>query len=183
MTRLLGGLLAGLLMVGCVSPSAELNASTDPTPEGTLDPDSPYRTTLEEFMLRTKACLEDRGLSVEVNSEDNSLLFNFGSQREQELAMTAVPECQAEIDPARLEPVPPRSAEQLGAWYAYVKAQVDCLADAGYPVPSPPPEAVFIDSQGDWDPYYELVQAGAPPSRDDRRKCEQVPGRPPFLDW
>ncbi len=134
-------------------------------------------------MLRTKACLEDAGFTVELDPEDNSLLFTFGDQREQERATAAVRECQAAIDPARLEPVSPRSEEQLRAWYVYVVAQVDCLLAAGYPVPSPPPEAVFVDSQGDWDPYFELIQAGAPASQADYRKCEQVDGRPGFLDW
>jgi hypothetical protein len=176
-------IVVGLLMAGCTASPSTDDANAANLPSASVDPDSPYATTFEEFMLRTKACVEDKGFSVDLDPNDYSLLFTFGDQREQELVMAAVRECQAAIDPARLEPIPPRSVEQLRAWYTYVVAQVDCLAAKGYSVPSPPPEAVFIDSQGGWDPYYELLQAGTPATPADRRVCEQVDGRPAFLDW
>lgn len=179
------GLLLVWLLVGCTGPPPPTSDQPLPSggPSATVDPDSPFQTTLEQFMLLTKACVEDKGYSVEVDPEDWSLLFSFGSEREQQGAIEAVHECQAQIDPARLNPLPPPSPEQLRAWYAYVVAQAQCLVAAGYPVPSPPPEQVFLDTEGEWDPYFELEQAGSPASREDKRACDDVPGRPAFLDW
>lgn len=173
-------LVLGLLVAGCaVSPSTPDAPSS--IPNRTLDPDSPYQTTPEEYAIRLKACLEDRGFTVDVNPYDHSLSFSFGDSRESALVMAAVPECRASIDPSRSDPVPPRSAEQLRALYAYYVAQVDCLVAAGYPGSSAPPEQVFVDAGGGWDPRMGTEDVDIPQAV--ARRCEQVEGRPAFLDW
>lgn len=173
-------LVLGLLLAGCAG--TPVPDSVDPSvPAQSLDPDSPYRTTLQEFWIQMKACVEDKGQTVEVDPYDQSLVFTFGDQRGSELAMAAVSECKAAIDPSRGEPAPPPTDEQLRSLYSYYIAQVDCLIAAGYPASSPPPEQIFIDSEGGWSPYTGIEDVEIP--RTVMRGCEQVEGRPAFLDW
>lgn len=96
--------------------------------------------------------------------------------------MATVPECRATIDPSRDQPLPPPTDEQLRELYTYKLAQAECLTDAGYTASSPPPLQVFIDSEGEWAPdLIALQNENLPPEV--LRRCEQVDGRPNFLDW
>jgi hypothetical protein len=170
-------LVVGLL-AGCVGP---LRSPFQSTP--TVNPDSPYRLSREEFLLQTKACLETRGYTVEVDLEESSLDFTLGNDQRQADAQAALQDCQREIDPARLEPPPPLSAEQLREWYQFVLNEVECLQIAGYELADVPPEQVFVDTEAAWDPYQALIDTGNAAPPDVISSCQQVEGRPAFLDW
>lgn len=48
----------------------------------------------------------------------------------------------------------------------------------------PPPEQVFVDSGGAWDPTVQTQEAsGRPVSIEDQQRCEQLEERPAFMDW
>lgn len=133
-------------------------------------------------MLAVLACVRERGLTVEMDPYDYRLHFEFGEQRQQESAMTAVQECTRQIDATRFEPQPPLTEEQLRALYQYYVAQRDCLEVAGFPGVSPPPEQVFIDTDGSgWGPYDGTESMYIPVEV--MRACERIPERPAFLDW
>ncbi len=125
-----------LLVAACAfSPSQDFPTGT---PHATLDLGSPYKTTLEDFMLQTKAFLEDQGYEVTLDPDNYwSLVFTFGDPQQQQDVQGAVHDCEKNIDPARLEAVPERTTEQLRALYAYVGAEAACLTDLGYELPSP----------------------------------------------
>lgn len=173
--------------MGCGGPSpsvgphsSELSAS----PAATRDPTSPYGTTREEFLLATKACVEAKGFPVTLDVADGRFSFSLGSDERARQAKVALSDCEAEVDPARSEPAPALTDTQLRAWYAYRLLQVKCLRDAGYPPPEAPPEQVFVDTAGKWDPFEALIQAGTMPSQADMLRCQQLTeGRPNFLTW
>lgn len=150
-------------------------------PHRTLDPDSPYETTPEEYALRLKGCLGDRGFNVEIDPYDYHLSGNVGSEGRVNELQVAASECRAAIDPTRNEPPPPPTEEQLRALYRYYVAQADCLVAAGYPAASAPPEQVYVDNGGQWDPRLGLEDVDIPQTV--TRACEEVEGRPTFLDW
>jgi len=153
-------------------------------PFATVDPASPYRTTRDEFMIRTKACIEAKGFPVTMDLADSSFLFNLGSDERAQQAKLALRECREEVDPARLQPPPPLSTEQLRQMYQYRLRQSDCLGEAGYDVPAAPPEQVYVDTEGYWDPFQALLDAGTPASQADTMRCQQLrDGRPAFMDW
>lgn len=112
-----------------------------------------------------------------------SLLFSGGGEGDARAANAALRECIASVDPARLQPPPALTSEQLQAWYAYRIGQVDCLRGAGYSVPEAPPEQVFIDTAGAWDPFEALFQAGVKANQADVALCQQLNGKPGFLTW
>ncbi len=89
----------------------------------------------------------------------------------------------ASIDPLRLAPPPKLTEAQLIAWYAYRVREAQCLRDAGYAVGDAPPQRVFIDTNGEWDPFAVLADAGTPAPQDAESTCEGVDGRPAFLGW
>lgn len=168
---------------GCAAQSPSASAPDPIGPGASRDPDSPYETTIEEFFLQTKTCVEEQGFPVTIDIEERSFSFDLGTDARARQAREALRECQQEIDPRRLEPPAPLTDEQFASWYDYVLSQTACLRDAGYPVGDPPPEQVFIDSEAEWDPYEELALRGAPPSQEDLERCRAVEERPAFLDW
>lgn len=151
------------------------------TAQQTLDPDSPYQTTPEEFALQLKACLADQGFKVEIDPYDFHLSGNVGSEDRVKALSAAVPACRISIDPSRNDPPPPLTEDQLHALYRYNVAQADCLLAAGFPASSTPPEQVFVDGGGQWDARMGLEDADIPQTV--IRACEQLEGRPSFLDW
>jgi hypothetical protein len=169
-------LVAALLAEGCTG--------SGPTPAPTKDPRSPYATTRAEYFLAVKACLQDRGFAVEIDVDQGAIITNESTDERAREAAAATKECQKAIDPKRLEPPPKPDVDELRAWYAYVVAQVQCYRAAGYAVPDPPPEQVFIDSGGLWDPAGKLLETtgqAIPP--DPVHRCQAVPERPSFFDW
>ncbi len=180
----LAGLGIALLLAACganavpatPSPPASLGNT-----QRTLDPDSPYRTTPQEYALQLRACLEDKGFSVEVDPYDFHLQFQLGSDSRTAELQATVTECRAGLDPSRNDPPPPLTEEQLRALYRYRLAQADCLVAAGYPTAPAPPEQVFVDTGGQWDARVGLEDAAIPQGVS--RGCEQIQGRPNFLDW
>jgi hypothetical protein len=179
------GLGVALLLAACGSGTAP----TAPSPtidsaivQRTLDPDSPYQTTPEEYALQLKACLADHGIEAELDPYDFSFKFKLGNDGQVENLQATFTECRAGLDPSRNNPPPPLSEDQLRALYQYRVAQADCLIAAGYAAASAPPEQVFIDGGGEWDPRmgpegpFDTPQAV-------NRSCEQIDARPNFLDW
>lgn len=184
------GLCCSLLIGACApSPGSNQSIGSPPAPGSptdesgvpgrTLDPDSPYETTPEEYAIELKGCLADRGFDVEVDPYDFHLSGNVGSEGRFKELQTVVGECRDGIDPSRNNPPPPLSEDQLRALYLYYVAQADCLMAAGYPAASAPPEQVFVDSGGQWGPRSGDVDIPQTVTR----ACEEVEGRPNFLDW
>lgn len=176
--------LAALSTEACASSPS---TSTIPSPGAALaaqsrDPDSPYATTKEQFFLGVKACLAAQGFTVALDLGQNSITFQGpDAQIQQEAA--AQTKCAQTVDPARVSVHSKPSEPQLKALYVFRVDTAACLRDAGYPVPDAPPEQVFIDSGGDWDPLTPLHDAGIRPKPEDRVRCEGVPSRPAFLNW
>lgn len=177
-------LVMALWVVSCGGSSPSQLSGSPRAPSATLDPESPYRTTREEFLLRAKACVEDKGFPVTLDLADAGFKFSLGTNERARQANAALRECMIDIDPLRLGAPPPIPADQLRAWYEYRLRQADCLRDAGYPPPETPPEQVFVDTAGSWDPFQALLDAGMSPSQDDMARCQQlIDGRPGFLNW
>lgn len=180
---LLGLLAIGVACTAAPNPPAGAAWAGSSIPTASRDPDSPYLTTQEAFLLATAACVEDKGYPVEVDLRQAGFKFNLGDDARVPAAREALNACMRDIDPRRLEPPPKLTREQLVAWYQYKLRIVECLTAAGQVVPEPPPEAVFVDSEGEWDPFGSIVDSGQPLSPDLQAKCEQVDGAPAFLNW
>lgn len=164
-------------MLSAPLPTASVEIAT-----GTLDPDSPYRTTPEQYAIALKACLQEKGFDVDVDPYDWHLTFQVGPQQGAELPIELA-ECRNRIDPLR-DPArapPSQSPDQLKALYAYYVAELACLRAAGYQGVEAPPEQVFVDQGGtSWEPRgdgHENIPLSVV------HTCEQIPGRPNFLDW
>lgn len=152
-------------------------------PGTSLDPDSPYRTTRDAFLLATKACVEDLGFSVELDVRQGGFRFDLGDETRTAEADQALRECVGQVDSRRLQPPPRLTREDLVAWYAYKVRIASCLTAGGAVVPDPPPKSVFIDTNGEWDPFAAAAGAGRSVPADLQSGCEQVDGAPGFLGW
>jgi hypothetical protein len=151
-----------------------------PSQSGSPEPTSPYRQTLDEFLVAMAACLQEKGYNARV--EEGGL--RVGGAYDRETSKADFRACEERIDPARLLPPLPLTRSQLEALYRYVVAQTECMREAGYPVSDPPPLQVFVDSEGSaFDPYGDLRQRGIDFSHEDLLRCQDVEGRPGFLDW
>ncbi len=115
--------------------------------------------------------------------EEAGFSFSGGSGEDARAANAALRDCIAQIDPARLQPPPALASEQLVSWYAYRVRQADCLRSAGYGVPDPPPQQVFADTAGAWDPFDALLRSGINVAPADFLRCQRLEGEPPFLSW
>jgi hypothetical protein len=109
--------------------------------------------------------------------------FSGGGATDAGGASAALHDCIASIDPARLQPPPALTREQLDAWYAFRLRQAECLRSAGYAVPDPPPQQVFDDTDGEWDPFDALLGTGVTPAESDAGRCQHLAGQPEFLSW
>lgn len=190
------GIIIAMMLAACSSgstsePPAGTSASIEPTSKAgiehqsaipSLDPDSPYETTPGEFAVQLKACLADRGFDVDIDPYDFHLSGNVGSEARVKELQVSVRECRDTIDPSRNDPPPPLTEAQVRALYHYYVAQAACLVAAGYPASSAPPEQVFVDSGGQWDPHMGPEEPLDIPETV-TRTCDQVEGRPNFLDW
>lgn len=167
------GALALLVLAACSNPIS--TTTPGPTPLA-------YRHTLDEFNILMRACLEDRGFAVTIRADGGMDFGELGSRERLEQARASVKDCTGKIDPARLEEPPPLSRDQLREMYEYVLAQLNCLEAAGYPAGDPPPIDVFIDSDGAWDPYGDLIERGFSPATEDVISCQNVAAKPDFVD-
>lgn len=179
LTRI-GVALAVLIVSGSPhAPSANAQSRFAPGP-----PSNPYKTTREEFFLGVKACLEDKGFAVDLDIPEGGITTHETTDEGARNSAVAIHECEIAMDPRRLLPPPRPSDEQMQAWYGYAVAQLACLRAAGYATPDPPPEQVFIDSGGDWDPTKATMDFGGTTVKfEDQRRCEQIKERPDFFDW
>ncbi len=180
------GLLRPVLVTALLAGGCSLGTGAQPnlSPSATRDPHSPYATTRAEYLLAVKACLEDGGFAVEIDVADGAIYTNEGTDERAQEAAAATRECERTIDPKRLKPPPRLGPDELRDWYIYVVAQVRCLRAAGYATPDPPPEQVFIDGGGFWDPAGKTMEAGGGAVTPDvERRCTQIPERPAFMDW
>lgn len=154
------------------------------SPDVSAEPTSPYRQTQEEFLLLTRSCIEDAGFEVELSLDESGFSFpDLGSDQRAGQARQALRDCMREVDPERLEDPPERTRAQLEALYPYAVAQRECMAEAGYPAPDPPPLDVFIDQGANWEPYTALSDQGIAYDQEDLVRCQNVEEKPDFLDW
>lgn len=177
MRRLAALALMALWLAACAAPAATVS------PAPSRDLTSPYGTTQEEFLLQARACVEARGYSMTLDLAEAKFSFVGGSDADFRAASAALHDCVASIDPARLRPPPALTAEQLEAWYIYRLKQAKCLESAGYAVPEAPPQQVFEDTAGEWDPFDALLHTGVTPAQSDVSHCQHLAGQPEFLDW
>jgi hypothetical protein len=145
------------------------------------DPNSPYATTKEAWFLGIKACVAAAGFDVMLDLAEGSIAFH-GTDAQVAQVSGLEKERARSVDPTRAVEFVPSTAQ----WQAMYRFKIDegaCLRDAGYPVPAAPPEQVFIDARGSWDPLGPLSDAGIHPSAADRLRCDHIPSRPAYLDW
>ncbi len=163
-----------------MAPAASLLPSASSLPASpTKDPQSPFGTTRDQFFLGVKACLAAQGIEVTVDPAKYLIAYNGTDPQYQD----AERKCSESVDAARVSVHFQPSEAQLKALYAFMVDKATCLRDAGYPVPAAPPERVFIDSGGEWDPLAPLAEAQIHPSGSNSQRCDRVPSRPAFLDW
>lgn len=133
-----------------------------------------------DFMLAVVACLQEKGYRARIDDSGSGILFE--TPVDPSMASADSRACAEAIDPARLEPPPPLTAEQAEQLYRYVVAQTECMRRLGYPVSEPPPFQVFVDSDAAFDPYVDLRTRGIDFDHADLLRCQSVPERPKFLD-
>ena len=159
------GVLALLIVVWAVGCGGSPPSAA---PSATRDPESPYQTTREEFLLRTKACIEERGFSVTL---DWQTAFVPAARTDDWYNWRRSP-CgvRGEIDPVDYSAASVRVASRLAG-----TLRVDCLREAGYPPPVAPLEQVFVDTKGDWDPF-QPCRCRTPASQTDMARCQNIEG-------
>lgn len=167
----IAAVIVSLVLSGCTS---------SPSSTGLPEPTSPYRQTLEGYLIALAACMREQGYDAKV--EEGGLFV--GGVFDRGRAMADQRTCQEQIDPARLQPPPKKTRAQFEAMYRYVVAQTECMREAGYPVSDPPPLQVYVDSEGTaFDPYGDLRLRGIGFSHEDLIRCQGVEERPDFFDW
>lgn len=162
-------------LIGC---GVAVDQRTGPSPTGRPD----FGQSRDEFLLLVRECIEDHGFAVTLGPDGG---FNFAelSSREQlDEARGVSRACVEEVDPARLDPLPPLSGAQLIEMHDYALAQAECLREAGYPVGPAPPLQVYVDTEGAWDPYVDLAERGMPPDAEDVVACQDIEEQPKFLE-
>lgn len=140
-----------------------------------------YRHTKEEFLLLVLDCVRGRGYDVEFDLEDERFSGDFGDRAASRAFGQALGECLEEVDPARADP-PPLTDDQYRELYAYTAGQVECLRQRDYPAGDPPPEQVWVDSQGEWNPYVDLVERNIAVDDEDRVHCQNAVEEPRFYE-
>jgi len=98
-------------------------------------------------------CVRDRGFPVSLTQDGPGLSYESVPPEQNQLAYAVEVACKAGLHVRSPEPV---SVEQLEKGYAYEVALAACLEDQGYSVSDPPSLDSFIDSQGYWNPYFDL---------------------------
>lgn len=170
--------LASSLLLASLVACSGMPAS----PDSPLESVPAYQLSRDEFLLQMKGCLEDHGFSVTLTEDGGMSFGELGSRERLDEAVAARNACAEALDPERLNPPPPLTEPQLAALYDYVVAENGCLRELGYAVGEPPPEQVFVDTTGAWDPFSYLAEQGTPPTTEDVIRCRAVPDRPSFLD-
>lgn len=155
-------------------------ASPGPSASPGSTPQPTYRQTLSEFLLAVTACLQDKGYQAHVDDQGGGVVIDGSTDPAATSADTRA--CVEAVDPARLQPPPPLTADQLLELYRYVVAQAECMRKAGYPVSDPPPFQVWVDSGQAFDPYIDLRNRGVDFDHADLVRCQAVDERPTFLD-
>lgn len=143
-------------------------------------PSGSSRMEPEAFMLATKQCVEEKGFEVEVDLSEYSWSFDYEDLERRRQAQDALDACFKAIDPRFFEPLD-LTSDQLREMYVYAVAQNECMRAAGYPVGTPPPEQVFIDSAARWDPYVDMLDRGVTFTPGDVPRCQDVPEKPSFF--
>lgn len=196
------GLLASIVVLAaCSGSSGQLN-ETEPTrfPEGAVetsvsqnrdDPtdirspatirEDPVAATLREQSQAISACAAEEGVSVEVASDGEGVVWRAPAG--QEARYSEVVDGCARIVAERFgvaqgEP----TAEDLELWYRAFLWTRGCMIDEGYPVSDPPTLDSYIDSGGsNWHPYNAVFNAsggdirpGVPFSDESFRELESM---------
>jgi len=170
-------ILCALVVWGCGAGASSSSALAPTTPSASKDPNSPYALSLDDYLLRMKMCMAERGFDVTI--EDDGSLSGNGDPNDVREAIDA---CQVAVDPLRAEGFK-ATPEQLRALYRYRVSLAGCLQSAGYAAVSAPPEQVFVDSEGAWDPVGDIAATGRPATPSDLKRCEQTPDRPAWIGW
>ena len=116
-------------------------------------------------------CVADHGFPLTVTGDGTGLTFQAVPPDQNQLAQAVLFACKAGL---RLEKPAPPTVDQLEEAYAYMVAVAHCLEEEGYSVTDPPSVGVYIDSQGYWNPYDDLV-AGLQEWSRLNQKCPQNP--------
>lgn len=95
--------------------------------------------------------MQESGWDVELLSED-SYVFN-GSPEDQEAYLADSSVCEEQV----LNWQEGLSPEQWEDWYEVVQEASDCLEEAGYPVNDRPSLQRFIEMDGFWSPFDQLI--------------------------
>jgi len=115
-------------------------------------------------------CVNDQGFAVTLDP-DGGIGYASVPAEQNQLAFSVDLACEAGL---HLPPPQPLSPEQLEKMYAYMVALAGCVEDQGYSVGDPPSLDTFIDSQGYWNPYFDLPDS-ALMNLDLIRACPQNP--------
>lgn len=171
-------ILCALVVWGCGASAGSPGASTPIPPSASKDPNSPFALSFEDYQLSMKACAAERGLEVTI--EDDGSLSAVGDAGRVHDLMDA---CELAVDPGRAKGFK-ATHDQMRALYSYRVALAACLESSGYPAVTVPPEQVFVDSEGAWDPVGDLAGLGRYVTPSDLTRCgENTPGRPAWIDW
>lgn len=100
---------------------------------------------------RLVECMQESGWDVELLSE-GSYVFN-GSPEDQEAYLADSSVCEEQV----LNWQEGLSPEQWEDWYEVVQEASDCLEEAGYPVNDRPSLQRFIEMDGFWSPFDQLI--------------------------
>jgi hypothetical protein len=115
-------------------------------------------------------CVNDQGFAVTLDP-DGGIGFGSVSAEQNGLATAVYFACKAGL---RLQAPEPLTSAQWEKVYAYEVALASCVAELGYSVSDPPSLDAYIDSQGDWSPYFDLPDS-ALLNLDLIRTCPQNP--------
>lgn len=98
-------------------------------------------------------CITDHGFSVTLTKDGPGLSYASVPPEQNQLAYAVEMACKEGL---HLPKPAPLSVDQLEETYAYMVALAGCLVSQGYSVSDPPSVGVYIDSQGNWNPYDDV---------------------------
>ena len=114
----------------------------------------PQATSAEDAAERRIACLQDRGWDVTI-TDDNAIAASVPSDQ-----LTVY---QRDLDECAEGLLPDKAAFTQQQWseaYAAANETADCLAEQGYEIAERPSLQTFIENNGDWSVYADLLDQG-----------------------
>lgn len=132
--------ILGVILAGCT-------ADRPPPP-------APHATSSLDASQRRLACLQERGWDVQLGADD-SVQGTIPAQQ-MDAFQRDNEECGRGLIPDKSTFTP----EQWSASYAIAIEAADCLESQGYDISDRPTLQRYIDIQGEWNPYIDLLNAG-----------------------